>query len=65
MNIVVNGTPRSVERNKLDLVLIELGYQDAVVVTAVNGDFVSISERSGVMLQEGDLVEIVAPMQGG
>ena len=65
MNIVVNGTPRSVERNKLDLVLIELGYQDAVVVTAVNGDFVSISERSGVMLQEGDLLEIVAPMQGG
>lgn len=65
MNIVVNGTPRCVERNKLDLVLIELGYQDAVVVTAVNGDFVSISERSGVMLQEGDLLEIVAPMQGG
>ena len=65
MNIVVNGTPRSVERNKLDLVLIELGYQDAVVVTAVNGDFVSISERSSVMLQEGDLLEIVAPMQGG
>lgn len=65
MNIVVNGTPRSVERDKLDLVLIELGYQDAVVVTAVNGDFVSISERSGVMLQEGDLLEIVAPMQGG
>ena len=65
MNIVVNGTPRSVELNKLDLVLIELGYQDAVVVTAVNGDFVSISERSSVMLQEGDLLEIVAPMQGG
>ena len=65
MNIVVNGTPRSVKRKNLELVLIELGYQDAVVVTAVNGDFVSVSERSGKMLQEGDLVEIVAPMQGG
>lgn len=41
------------------------GYGDATVATAVNGQFVPARERTGVRLQEGDRVEVLAPMQGG
>jgi sulfur carrier protein len=49
----------------LDRALAELGFVDAVVATAVNGQFVAANERDTVALKEGDKVEIVAPMQGG
>lgn len=65
MKILVNGAWR--EANALDLAaaLKELGYGDAVVATAVNGEFVPAASRPATHLAEGDRIEVLAPMQGG
>jgi sulfur carrier protein len=49
----------------LERALIELGYQEKTVATAVNGQFVAAEARKSAPLSEGDKIEIVAPMQGG
>jgi sulfur carrier protein len=43
----------------------ELGYGEAVVATALNGEFVAAGSRPGARLTEGDRLEVLAPMQGG
>lgn len=65
MRIQVNGRPREVNAVTLDGLLRELGYEDQKVGTAVNQEFVRDKDRNGVVLQEGDAVEIVTPRQGG
>jgi sulfur carrier protein len=65
MRILVNGVWRESGAAGLDLVLTELGYQDAVVSTAVNGEFVATGARAHTQLADGDRVEVLAPMQGG
>lgn len=65
MRILVNGAWREAGAARLSAVLAELGYGEAVVATAVNGEFVPQSERPQVTLAEGDRVEVLAPMQGG
>jgi sulfur carrier protein len=45
--------------------LVELGYGDAKVATARNGDFVPLRKRDTVELTGGDTIEIVSPRQGG
>ena len=65
MNILVNGKAREVNAQTLPLVLVELGYGNAVVATALNGQFVPIAAREQMSLHDNDRLEIVAPMQGG
>lgn len=65
MRILVNRESHDVAAQTLDRLLIELGYADAVVATAVNDGFVPVSARSRRVLAEGDAVEVLAPMQGG
>jgi sulfur carrier protein len=65
MRILVNGVWRESGAAGLDLLLTELGYQDAVVSTAVNGEFVTTGARARTQLADGDRVEVLAPMQGG
>jgi sulfur carrier protein len=65
MRILLNGVWRESSASGLDLVLAELGYQDAVVSTAVNGEFVAAGARAATLLADGDRVEVLAPMQGG
>jgi len=43
----------------------ELGYQDAVVATALNQAFVRATDRQVTKLKSGDAVEILVPRQGG
>ena len=66
MQILVNGAARDVSQ-AADLVaaLVELGFADAVVATALNGQFVPSSARSRIVLAPGDQLEVLAPMQGG
>jgi len=42
-----------------------LGFAEAKVATAVNGDFVPAGARAQRALGDGDRVEVLAPMQGG
>jgi len=65
MRILVNGAWRETVAPELSAVLEELGYGEAVVATAVNGEFVAAAVRAGTRLAEGDRVEVLAPMQGG
>ena len=65
MQIILNGEPRDVRATLLPDILIELGFGDARVATAVNEDFVAVGDRRSASLSEGDRLEVVAPMQGG
>ncbi len=65
MRIDLNGTPRTVVARSLAEALSELGYDRAAVATALNGTFVPAAARAGTLLQDGDRIEVLAPMQGG
>ena len=65
MRVLVNGAWRETVAAELSSVLQELGYGEAVVATAVNGEFVAAGVQAGTRLAEGDRVEVLAPMQGG
>ncbi|MBX2880720.1 MAG: sulfur carrier protein ThiS, partial [Granulosicoccus sp.] len=62
---VVNGEDRDVSAEQLDQVLIECGYENPAIATAVNGTFVHRHLREQTRLIEGDRVEVVAPIEGG
>ena len=65
MRIDVNGETREVDATTLADALVELGWGDAKVATALNGDFVPATARATQTLREGDRIEVLAPMQGG
>lgn len=64
MKIILNGEPHEVQATNLQALLDEQGFSGRVA-TAVNEDFVPAGLRAGHVLQSGDRVEILAPMQGG
>jgi sulfur carrier protein len=65
MRIHVNGKARDVAAATLAALLRELEYEDAAVATALNTNFVRKGDRGKTPLKEGDVVEILAPRQGG
>ncbi|MBV8850195.1 MAG: sulfur carrier protein ThiS [Methylobacteriaceae bacterium] len=65
MQISVNGKPCEVRAETLAALLTELEYEDAVVATARNRDFVRRRDRAETTLAEGDEIEILTPRQGG
>ena len=65
MKILVNGDWRDISAPRLSAVLEELGYGHSIVSTAVNGQFVSVDARAHTQLNDGDRIEVLAPMQGG
>jgi sulfur carrier protein len=65
MKILVNGAWRETGAVDLAMALQELGYGEAVVATALNGEFVPAGSRPGARLTDGDRLEVLAPMQGG
>ncbi|MEM6903018.1 MAG: sulfur carrier protein ThiS [Pseudomonadota bacterium] len=65
MKITVNGNPHELEAATLGAALTALGYSDATVATAVNGQFVPGTARANHTLHDGDSIEVLAPMQGG
>ena len=65
MKIDVNGEARELTGPTLADALTELGWAEARVATAVNGDFVPKVARAETALKDGDRLEVLAPMQGG
>ena len=65
MKIELNGTPRDIASATVADALVELGWADARVATALNGDFLPSAARADQPLQDGDRLEVLAPMQGG
>jgi sulfur carrier protein len=62
---MVNGQPQETGARNLAELCAMLGYGDAKIATAVNGDFVPAANRVETALAREDRVEIVAPRQGG
>ena len=65
MKIIINGENTEVQATALDQLLVELGYGDSWVATAVNGVFVAQGHRADCTLNEADRLEVVTPRQGG
>ena len=65
MRIELNGESLDVDSELLSDILNECGYSHARIATAVNGDFVASAARANTPLQEGDRLEVVAPIAGG
>jgi sulfur carrier protein len=65
MQIQCNDQHVQIQAATLDQALTELGYKDARVATALNGEFVPKSERGAMRLKAGDRLEILSAMQGG
>ena len=65
MRILVNGAPHEVASTTLETVLVELGYTQPRLATALDGDFVPAARRASRALDDGMRLEVVSPMQGG
>jgi sulfur carrier protein len=65
MTLIINGEAQDVSAPSLAHLLDVLELDDTVVATAVNGRFVRLADRPATPLNEGDKIEILAPMQGG
>lgn len=65
MQIILNGDIIESQQTTLDKLLVEQGYNELDVATAYNQHFIARADRAGITLNDGDRVEVVAPMQGG
>jgi len=65
MRIELNGERVEVVKTSLSDILDECGYQNARIATALNGKIVHKHSRHETWLNEGDRLEIVAPIFGG
>lgn len=65
MKILVNGAWHDTVAADLAAALMDLGYADSVLATALNGEFIAYDARPGTPLTDGDRLEVLAPMQGG
>ena len=65
MQILLNGEALATDAKTLDELCARLGFAEARIATAVNGNFVAAASRGATRLVEADEVEIVAPRQGG
>ena len=66
MKVIINGEPKEFENEMNIMTLMEtLGYKKDVGAVAVNMTFVASDKYEETMLQDGDEVEILAPVCGG
>ncbi len=65
MNITVNAEPHEVSGAMLSAALVELGFTSPAIATALNGQFIPREAHELTALNEGDQLEVLAPMQGG
>lgn len=65
MNITINGQKITANARNIAEVLNENGYAGKIVAVARNGEFVPCTSYAETTLNDGDTLEIVAPMQGG
>jgi sulfur carrier protein len=65
MSLVVNGQAKLSRATTLAELISELGYGEAKIATARNGEFVPRTARDATPLTPGDRIEIVSPRQGG
>ena len=62
---MLNGEAYATDAKTLDELCARLGFAEAKIATAVNGNFVAAMARPAIALAPSDEIEIVAPRQGG
>ncbi|ASM74666.1 MULTISPECIES: sulfur carrier protein ThiS [Roseobacteraceae] len=65
MKLQLNGEPLDTPPVTLADLLDAQGFGGAKIATAVNGSFVPATARAARILNDGDQIEVLAPMQGG
>ena len=65
MRIIVNANPHDVAEAVLSDALRELGFVSPAFAIALNGRFVPREHHAKTPLNDGDQLEVLAPMQGG
>lgn len=66
MTVTLNGEQRDIpDAVTVRGLLRDLALADSAVAVAVNSEFVPRSQHESHVLQAGDAIELVAPMQGG
>ena len=65
IEIVLNGIKERIAPCSLQEMLERLGYEDEAFAVAINGTFVSLKSYHDRQINEGDEIEILAPMVGG
>jgi sulfur carrier protein len=65
MKLQLNGVSIDAQILTLADLIEDEGLGGAKVATAVNGTFVTADARTNHILNSGDAIEILAPMQGG
>ena len=65
MKLQLNGVSVDTQVTTLAELLVAEGFGGAKVATAVNGTFVPSLARADQILNAGDSIEVLAPMQGG
>lgn len=65
MKITLNGAPRDVAGPTVQDILAQCGMAGTKVATALNGAFLPAAMRAQTTPNDGDALEVVAPMQGG
>lgn len=66
MKVMINGQPKDFEAplNLYD-VLAQEELIDMMIAVAHNGNVIPKGDYAQIFIEEGDAIEIVAPMQGG
>ena len=66
MQLIINGTAVEVAGSgKLPELLFALGFQERMIAVAVNRCCIPRREFPETVVQDGDEIEILAPMAGG
>jgi len=66
MNVIINGDKREVPEETTIVSLMEkFGYKKDVGAVAVNMTFIPLDKYEKTVLQDGDSIEILAPVSGG
>ncbi len=65
IEIIVNGKKESIKACNIQELIELLGYHDNSFAVAVNGTFVSLKSYHDTTVENGDEIEILAPMVGG
>ena len=66
INVILNHEKITLERNQsLVEVLKQFGFTSAYFAVAINQCFVPRAKYTTTLLNEGDVIDIVSPMQGG
>jgi len=66
INIFLNGEGSTLNKSEsLDIALTKWGYQDGCYAVAVNETFVPRSQYHQQLINEGDRIDVVSPLEGG